>query len=346
MTTLERCVMPGATSFEGATVEIAAIGCAARAVLDARAEGRVLAVFRRSFYAVFDDDVVCVGPPQLGRGPLNLLCTRRDGIAWVDGGIDANAAVSCLDSALEVGGRVRFDFRAADVWRPPSAIAWTPASVVAGLDRLARKALLRKPGGFAALLARHMHDADGGVCESDDVLLRTARPAADALRDWLAATLAGAAVPAPPVAALVGLGPGLTPSGDDFLGGAMIALHHFGRRDVAHRLAAAVLPIAARDTSLISAAYLRCAARGEGADVLFAALDCVAVADDAAMDERLDAIDAVGHTSGWDCLAGAALACGALQASARSTSTASSAACAFEGAATMPASSSCATCRE
>ena len=320
MTTLERCVMPGATSFEGATVEIAAIGCAAHAVLDARAEGRVLAVFRRSFYAVFDDDVVCVGPPQLGRGPLNLLCTRRDGIAWVDGGIDANAAVSCLDSALEVGGRVRFDFRAADVWRPPSAIAWTPASVVAGLDRLARKALLRKPGGFAALLARHMHDADGGVCESDDVLLHTARPAADALRDWLAATLAGAAVPAPPVAALVGLGPGLTPSGDDFLGGAMIALHHFGRRDVAHRLAAAVLPIAA--------------------------LDCVAVADDAAMDERLDAIDAVGHTSGWDCLAGAALACGALQASARSTSTASSAACAFEGAATMPASSSCATCRE
>ena len=327
-------------------MEVAVIGCAARAVLDAHGEGRVLAVFRRSFYAAFDDEVVCVGPPQLGPGPLNLLCARRNDTAWADRGIEAGAGVSCLDSALDVAGRLRFDFRAADVWRPPGTIAGTPAAVGVGLDLLARKVRLRKPGGFGALLARPVHDAESTAWEFDDALLRTARPAVDALRGWLAATLAGAAVPPPPVSALIGLGPGLTPSGDDFLGGAMIALHHCGRRDVAHRLAGAVLPIAARDTSLISAAYLRCAARGEGASVLFDALDSLAAADSATMDARLDAIDAVGHTSGWDCLAGAALACEVLQASARSTLTASSAACAFDGAATTPASSSSATCRE
>jgi hypothetical protein len=337
--------MPGAGSFGGETAEVAVIGCAARAVLDARVEGRVLAVFRRSFYTVFDDDVVCVGPPQLGFGPLNVLCARRDD-ALMEAGIEAGAAVSCLDAALDVGGKVRFDFRAADLWRPPGTIAWTPATVGASLDLMARKARTRKPGGLGALLARRAHDSQSAVWEGDDALLHAARPAVDALCDWFAATLAGNDVPPPSVAPLIGLGPGLTPSGDDWLSGAMIALHHFGRRDVARRLAAAVLPIAARDTSVISAAYLRCAARGEGAQVLFDALDTLTTADGAAMDACLGAIDAVGHTSGWDCLAGAALACDALQASARSTSTASSAACAFDGAATMPASSSSATCRE
>lgn len=337
--------MPGAVSSGGETVEVAVTGCAARTVLDAHAEGRVLAVFRRSFYAVFDDEVVCVGSPQLGFGPLNVLCARRDDLAWADADIEAGAAISCLDSALDVGGRMQFDFRAADVWRPPGTLAWIPATLTVGLDLMARNARLRKPGGLGALLARPAHDSESEMCEGD-ALLRTARPAVDALHGWLAVSLAGAAVPPPQVSALIGLGPGLTPSGDDWLGGVMIALHHFGRPDVAHRLAEVVLPIAARNTSVISAAYLRCAARGEGSCVLFDALDCLAAADGAAMDARLDAIDAVGHTSGWDCLAGAVLACGVLQASACSTSTASSAACAFDGAAMMPASSSSATCRE
>lgn len=345
MTTRARGVIPDPVSGRE-KVGVTVIGGAACAVLDAHGEGRVLAVFRRSFYAVFDDEVVCVGPPQLGPGPLNLLCASRNDGAWAGHGIEAGATVSCHDATLDVGGRVRLDFRAAGVWRAPPAIAWKPAAVGAGLDLIARKVRSRKPGGLGTLLARCAHDSESAMRDGDDALLRVARPAVDALRDWLGATLAGAEVPPPPVGALIGLGPGLTPSGDDCLGGAMIALHHFGRCDVAHRLAAAVLPIAARDTSVISAAYLRCAARGEGARVLFDALECIVTADDAAMDARLDAIDAVGHTSGWDCLAGAGLACGALQASARSTPAASSAACAFDGAATMPASCSSATCRE
>lgn len=299
---------PGAVSSGGKTVEVVVIGCAARAVLDAHAQGRVLAVFRRSFYAAFDDEVVCVGPPQLGVGPLNALTADREDPAWADAGIEVGAAVSCGDSALDVAGRIRFDFRAADVWQPPGTLAWTPATLADGLDLLARKVRLRKPGGLGALLAGRARDSESPIGERDDALLRAARPSVDALRDWLAAALAGAAVP-PPVAALIGLGPGLTPSGDDWLGGAMIALRHFGRPDVAQRLADAVLAVAARNTSVISAAYLRCAARGEGSRVLFDALACLAAADQATMDGRLDAIDAVGHTSGWDCLAGAALAC-------------------------------------
>ena len=326
-------------------IAIAVAGSAARAVLDRRARGRVLAVFRRSFYVAFDDDVVCLGSLQLGLGPLNLLCARRDDVAWVEEGVDAGIHVTCTRTTLDVGSGLRFDFGAADVWHHPHPVVASPAAMRIGLALVARAVRQHRPGGLGAFLARSAPDTDVAARDHDDALLRAALPAIDVLRNGLAAMLAGAA-PLPCVTALIGLGPGLTPSGDDLLGGVMIALHYFGRHDVARHVAAAVLPVAARETSLISAAYLRCAARGEGARVLFDVLECIAAGDGAVLEARLDAIDAVGHTSGWDCLAGAALACDVLQDSARNTSTATSAACAFDGATTTPASSSSSTCRE
>jgi hypothetical protein len=50
-------------------------------------------------------------------------------------------------------------------------------------------------------------------------------------------------------------------------------------------------------TSAISAAHLAAAAAGEGHEALHAVLNG---------ELDLDALDAVGHTSGWDALAGAA----------------------------------------
>jgi hypothetical protein len=115
---------------------------------------------------------------------------------------------------------------------------------------------------------------------------------------------------------LIGLGPGLTPSGDDFLCGAMATLRYLGRGEVAGRLAERVLPPARSGTSLISACYLRCAAQGEASEVLFNVLACVVSGGKDGLDAHLDAVDAVGHTSGWDSLAGAAAVCAALCAAA------------------------------
>ena len=131
------------------------------------------------------------------------------------------------------------------------------------------------------------------------------------VRHWLASSLSSASDPPPAIAALIGLGPGLTPSGDDFLGGVLAALHYLGHAEVADRLAHLVLPIAAENTSLISAAYLRAAAAGEVAKVLYDTLDAVLAGDNASLERQLDAIGAVGHTSGWDALAGAVVVCSA-----------------------------------
>lgn len=102
-----------------------------------------------------------------------------------------------------------------------------------------------------------------------------------------------------PDEALIGLGPGLTPAGDDFVGGAMIALRAFGHEDAADRIAAWALPLAQERTSRISRAHLECAARGEGHEALHDWLNGFAPAD-------LARLARIGHTSGLDAAVGAA----------------------------------------
>lgn len=106
------------------------------------------------------------------------------------------------------------------------------------------------------------------------------------------------------VPALLGLGGGLTPVGDDVLAGwlaAMTAAGHDGR----HPIAETVQRLAPTRTTLLSATLLSCAARG---DVLpeYAAL----IAALRRRDHRhaVDRLTAVGHTSGLGMLLGLTLA--------------------------------------
>jgi Protein of unknown function (DUF2877) len=116
----------------------------------------------------------------------------------------------------------------------------------------------------------------------------------EGLDDWLRH---GLEVPRE-VEGLIGLGPGLTPSGDDYLGGAMVALLASGRPREAQALWRWLQPRLAGRTSAISAAHLAAAAEGEAHEALHRALQEPSAA-------AFAALSAVGHCSGWDALAGA-----------------------------------------
>lgn len=300
------------SGLRGPDITIGALGEIARRILKDHEAGAVLAVFRRSFYIRFGDDVVCVGSRGLGQGPLNLLATIPGDLTWPDTGLAPGRPVVRAGTILSIEGRLRFDLREAQPWQPPAARVPAPADLQAGLDLLAMSAARRRPGGLGVVLER-LGGSFAPLETAEDPLLRAASGTMIAIRQWMQAALAGAADAPPAVASLVGLGPGLTPSGDDFFCGAMTALHHLGEPVLARRLAAVVLPVAERDTSLISFAYLRCAAQGHASAVLFDALDSVFRGGDA-LEARLDAVHAVGHTSGWDSLVGAATACAAWMA--------------------------------
>jgi hypothetical protein len=137
------------------------------------------------------------------------------------------------------------------------------------------------------------------VVDQHNGLSGHAQPALDAIERWLV----GNAI-ADEAAMLIGLGPGLTPSGDDFLGGIMLALHHAHRATQARGLWRWLEPRLSR-TSAISAAHLAAAAAGEGHEAMHAALAHL-FQRRPGWPETLARLEAIGHCSGWDALAGAA----------------------------------------
>jgi len=157
-------------------------------------------------------------------------------------------------------------FRVARWWRPPRprGLGAAPPSRLAGAVRWLN-------GRVADPL-----DAAGQAAVAD-----------------LVQALAIGASPAPAVARLLGRGPGLTPTGDDVLAGALVCLNALGS-PAATVLGQAVLAAAPSATTTVSAALLRHAARGE----------CVPQLAD-----RLDAVGGrhggVGHHGGADPAAGA-----------------------------------------
>jgi hypothetical protein len=184
------------------------------------------------------------------------------------GPLNALAAEFALPA---LGERISVSLADCETWRAPAK----PLSL--DLARL-REARLPEEG-FACLIAGKRNP-----------LAVHAQPALDALGHWLAGRpLAGEAE------MLIGLGPGLTPSGDDYLGGVLVALHALRRNSKAASLWRWLEPRLPR-TSAISAAHLSAASSGEAHEALHAVL---------AGDTNFARLDAVGHCSAWDALAGA-----------------------------------------
>ena len=275
------------------------MGRAARGCLAPGGRGSVLAVFRRSFYVELDGVLACIGPEGMGAGPLNALARLTGGLDWRASGLVAGAAAHVDARCLRIGNRFEFGLGPALGWLPARpAPGWSRQSLTVGLAELRRAAgSYDLSQGLARLV---MSEAP-----VDDILVERGRAGATALREWLADTADRGRAPVPAVSDLIGLGPGLTPAGDDLIGGALIALGALGHAEAAAKLADWALPIARTRTGKISFAHLSCAADGEGAAALHDAIAAVAGNDADAISAALADLDGIGHSSGWDALAGA-----------------------------------------
>lgn len=222
----------------------------------AAGQGEVCAVFRRSFYLRGDGE--------------HYACV---GDAALGSG-PLNALVSDF-SMPALGERLSVSVQHALGWQPPAHRTT--------LD----PALLREK-------ARHRIPSEGLGClviGAHNALSGHAQPALEALERWLVGNALSAEA-----AQLIGLGPGLTPSGDDYLGGMLVALRLTGRGVQADGLWRWLQPRLKERTSAISAAHLAAAAAGEAHEALHIVLNG---------ELDLDSLDRVGHCSGWDALAGA-----------------------------------------
>lgn len=273
-------------------------GALARSVLRRGRRGRIAAVFDRSLYAAFGDDWICIGATAIGSGPLHVL---YEGISA--GRFSPGQEVAVADSAILVGDVALTGFDAAPVWSPPSPPDWTRETLHAGILAVdSAWHVARTEEGLAASGCRQLPTAQTRV-------LAAAMPGIAALRRSIEAGLCGnppAQADDAEIVGLIGLGPGLTPSGDDCLAGALLALASLGLCGMRDTLWDSIRAHLDR-TNDISAAHLRCAAAGYAASVLHEAIDATVGGRTARIAPALAAVSRIGQSSGRDAFAGALL---------------------------------------
>jgi hypothetical protein len=274
----------------------AAASTAVRALLARPAAGRVLAAFPSALYVAVDEDVLAVVTSDGLRLP-NAAVLAVPSTTAPFAGCRSGAPAAVHGGDLHAGGRA---------YRP---VRWWSPREVLPRDRDGAVPVLRP--AVVAELAGRLADA------------QPHEPVVRGVLDDGAAQLHRALVRRDPAGAqraaggLVGLGPGLTPAGDDLLAGLLVACAQLreapGAADVAAtaaRLGDAVGLRASTATTALSAALLRHAAAGRAAGPVLRLLD--ALVGRTALPAALAGLLAVGHTSGHDTARGVLTAASAL----------------------------------
>jgi hypothetical protein len=299
----------------------------------------VAAVFDRSFYVRAGDDFICIGEPAIGNGPLTLIVAAP--LSQLD--LRRGQAASVDERQIVIGG-VRFDLRRCETWRPPPWPAATVRPGTMGVALIRRAAAASPPDSLARAIVdaadsplariarprvarfeewlseqtqvsscpetqnRHPEvrprpSAGGASKDERPPVARSGPSPFETLGASRQAPQGDGSNSLDAIRGLIGLGPGLTPSGDDFLMGALTVLDALGQTKMHAALGHAVAAAAPALTSPVSACFLRAAAAGHVGERLH---DMVAAALSGDVEAAVAAARRIGHTSGWDALAGVA----------------------------------------
>jgi len=253
------------------------------------------------------DQVVGLVTSAVGAGPFSIVVELPQGSSGFTDYLAAGDRGELGAGSLEVGS-LCVQLEGAQAWqpRPPWEALRASDSLPRWLDELAALLASQAPpgslaDGLEAMLGdRPLHGATAG-----DLSSRALSKAVEAGRK-LVRGLAGADLTAASEAAgqLAGLGAGLTPAGDDFLVGAMLALWSSADPSQARRTCRALLDAAGPRTNRLSRAWMRAAAEGEAAEAWHGLVQAVIHGEGEAVRRAGQRIIRQGHTSGADALTG------------------------------------------
>jgi hypothetical protein len=269
------------------------IGRAARRLLEGPAAIELAAVHARSLHIASAGRFACIGPASIGDGPLSIIVAAADVVPLQAGLAGGDGRLSASAGCLARGGSLQLDTSVAALWQPA---AWPTPPTHDSLRQAAEE--LRRQ--LAAL-----ERAGPAVSTAAPVAAATSRRLADGLAA-LSAFVAGRDEAERACRLLLGLGPGLTPAGDDALVGALIALDAVGAEDLRQALAVVALALAPALTSPLSAAYVGAAAElGEAHASLHDVIAASLAGPPSGIAREVKRAAAVGHSSGRDAMAGA-----------------------------------------
>jgi hypothetical protein len=274
-------------------------GVLARQFCQGVAFANIEADFERCFYLRSGDDFICIGEPDIGDGPLTLIGDLAP-LRTLKSLVGQIALIR--GEHITIGNSVRFALDQTELWRPPG---WpkcpSPDRLIEICGALASRIALAAPReGLARCVI-----AGSEMAGRSPPLVRVARPRITIFESWLSRLVHGAHIPAiacrEAVQGLIGLGPGLTPSGDDFLLGGLAVLDALGESEAYTVMARAIVDALPGLTTLLSACFLRTAAAGHVGENLHQIVSSVMTGE---VDAATAAVGKIGHSSGWDIMAG------------------------------------------
>ena len=229
---------------------------------------RILHVFDQACNLINDrGQVLSIVTPQIGNGPFNLVI--EDDVFFSEH-LHEQSSISIHGSQLHLGD-ITVNTADANLWSP-------------------------------------LPEWETLHAKRDDILTRLQSfPIPDfQFPNFLSSSIANADLPSSIAAArqLAGLGIGLTPSGDDYIMGAIYAAWIVHPANVAKVFAREIANTAASLTTSLSAAWLRSAGKGEAGILWHEFFNALIAGDNVGIQLQIDKLLSVGETSGADALSG------------------------------------------
>ena len=293
-------VMPKTTSER--KIQIISIGIMAARALVSSPIWRVLSVYDRSFYCIDDaENIICVALNGIGRGPFTLLCSGNERFpAEILKSIKHFTLAG--DRFVAEGSDLILDLNNASTWEEclldlrEDQRDWLERD----LAWLAQRASLSAPQeSLSWLIPDFMFGCGGDLREKNKRISSLLHERVSRVTKNFAMTGRARGLDQ-----LIGLGYGLTPSGDDFLAGVVMGFHKMQKHRQAILLARHLYSKAQGKTTTISLAFYRALADGRVAEPYLLFLDMIGRKEDAQREHLFNRLTHFGGTSGWDTLAG------------------------------------------
>lgn len=284
---------------------------------------QVIASFERSFYLFahnsHKEQLICFCKDSLEIGPLNALCRQ-----WPEGNLPARGTTFQLNEAYLYGENLIIDISQRLIWTPKQKHCFNSEKTAQGLqkamgimaerspEKLGLAVILFKPNALSPFLnfcqkafegkaIAYAKDKIATHIASNQVLYNMSIDGLKKLCAWLQGQ---EAEPQQGIVSLIGLGSGLTPSGDDVLGGVLIGLHLQGDIYRARQFTSNLQDFL-EHTNVISRAHLYAASQGMGAAPLHDFSHAIMTNQDSTVLNAIaKRIDTIGHSSGWDATLG------------------------------------------
>jgi len=266
----------------------------AKPIKDIIGDGVVHSVFQRSCNLLIGEKLIGIVSPALGNNPNSLVV--GDDFFMQD--LKCGMVVRVEEKQVHIGSDLVIKFDQAKIWDPKLHLKISEAhSIFLKLEELLQKQKSQK------FLLQIVQEKSGEIFLDDEFEQKIAQRFLRFLKLFFAPKqnqkeLLEAA------SNLVGLGSGLTPSGDDFLAGIVATFHCFNKKTkldlVLHQA------ISSSQTTAISNAVFSAALKGWFCEKIHDFLLELQKqkTDNCLLEKKLDYVLGIGHSSGSDTLAG------------------------------------------